>query len=279
MKTCTIYYFSGTGNTKYVCEKLAEELNKYDFVTETVGIEKVNFPLEIKSDVIGIGYPVHGFNAPAIIDEFVDLLPNAVGTPFFSVKSSGEPLKANDASGMFFMKKLVSKGYKFCGEYHYVMPYNIIFRHSDDMVALMRERLHKKINEDGKEIAKLEEKPLVFEFGAKTIARIVRIEHPAMRMIGKGFAVDESKCLHCSKCVKNCPTKNIRVENGKFIFGSDCLGCMRCAFNCPADAINIGILNKWKVNGKYDFENAPLSENPQVIKYCHKAYLRYFFGA
>ena len=255
MKTCTIYYFSGTGNTKYVCEKLAEELNKYDFVTETVGIEKVNFPLEIKSDVVGMG------------------------SPFFSVKSSGVPLKANDAAGMFFMNKLVSKGYKFCGEYHYVMPYNIIFRHSDDMVALMRERLHKKINEDGKEIAKLEEKPLVFEFGAKAIARIVRIEHPAMRMIGKGFAVDESKCLHCSKCVKNCPTKNIRVENGKFIFGSDCLGCMRCAFNCPADAINIGILNKWKVNGKYDFENAPLSENPQVIKYCHKAYLRYFFGA
>ena len=28
--------------------------------------------------------------------------------------------------------------------------------------------------------------------------------------------------------------------------------CMRCSFFCPKDAINIGMLQKWKVNGKYD---------------------------
>ena len=27
---------------------------------------------------------------------------------------------------------------------------------------------------------------------------------------------------------------------------------MRCSFFCPKDAINIGMLQKWKVNGKYD---------------------------
>ena len=30
--------------------------------------------------------------------------------------------------------------------------------------------------------------------------------------------------------------------------------CMRCSFYCPKDAINIGLLNSWKVNGKYDLE-------------------------
>ena len=29
--------------------------------------------------------------------------------------------------------------------------------------------------------------------------------------------------------------------------------CMRCSFYCPKDAINIGMLNSWKVNGTYNF--------------------------
>ena len=34
--------------------------------------------------------------------------------------------------------------------------------------------------------------------------------------------------------------------------------CSSCAFRCPVDAINIGILTGWKVNGPYKFENPPV---------------------
>ena len=30
--------------------------------------------------------------------------------------------------------------------------------------------------------------------------------------------------------------------------------CMRCSFFCPTAAIDIGFLQGWKVNGRYDFD-------------------------
>lgn len=275
MKKCIIYYFSGTGNTEYVCKKITEELLSYDIDTQLIKIEKIDKMESINADLFGIAYPIHGFNAPEIIDEFVNYLP--IGdTPYFIIKTSGEPLKINDASSMFFSKTLNSKKYSFIGEYHYIMPYNIIFRHSDDMVAMMRIRLNKKVKEDAKDIAKCNTKSIKYPMKAKIVAKIVRIEHPAIKLIGKGFSINKKKCIGCNKCVNNCPTQNISIVNGKFKFSSDCLGCMRCAFNCPTDAIRTGILNAWRVNGKYDFENASLSEKPKIIRYCHNSYVKYF---
>lgn len=278
MKTCMIYYFSGTGNTEYACKKLSEELTKLDFEIEMTKIETLKDRVSIDYDAIGVAYPVHGFNAPTIIDDFCDMIPDGNGKKFFIVKTSGEPLTLNDASSMFFIKTLLAKKYEFIGEYHYVMPYNIIFRHSDDMVSLMINTLNTNIVRDARDIAEFKVKEIKYPLNAKIAATLVRIEHPAMKLIGKGFKVDNDKCVACNKCVSNCPTRNISVENGRYKFGNECLGCMRCAFNCPKNAIDIGILNGWKVNGKYDFENVISSENPEIIRYCHNSYVNYFYG-
>lgn len=278
MKKCKIFYFSGTGNTERACKKLSEELEKYDFCVETQSIDEIGEIKDLEYDVIGIGYPIHGFNAPSIIDEFVEKLPKVDKKPLFVVRTGGEPLKINDASSMYFMKKALKKGYAFCGDFHYIMPYNIIFRHTDDMVALMRESLYEKVKEDAKEIAELRERIPSYPTKARIVAALVRIEHPAIKVIGKGFKVNENKCIRCNKCMNACPTKNISLKNGKYKFGNSCLGCMRCAFRCPKDALKIGILNSWKVNGEYDFEKVEHSENPHVTRYCHKSYVKYFYG-
>ena len=41
--------------------------------------------------------------------------------------------------------------------------------------------------------------------------------------------------------------------------------CMRCSFYCPKDAIKIGFLNGWKVNGKYNFDIIKKNELKQYI--------------
>lgn len=277
MKNCMIYYFSGTGNTEYACKTLSSELAKLDWNIAMKKIESIDGDISIDYDLLCIAYPVHGFNAPTIIDEFCVNLPEGNGKKFFVVKTSGEPLKLNDASSMFFMKTLLEKDYSFIGEYHYVMPYNIIFRHSDDMVSLMIRTLREKVVDDALEIDSCQVTKPNYRLIPKITSAIVRIEHPAMKLIGKGFKIDKNKCVNCNKCMNNCPTKNITKEKDGYIFGNECLGCMRCAFNCPKNAINIGILNGWKVNGKYDFENISVSENPKIIKYCHSSYKNYFF--
>lgn len=277
MKDCIIYYFSATGNTKLVCEKLAKQLEQRDMSVTLWAIEKTNPPSPLDYDCVGIAYPVHGFNAPEPIDKFAKTLPPTNDKYLFVIKTGGEPLHINDASSRHFLKILSKKGYLFAGEYHYIMPYNIIFRHSDDMVALMRNALEKRLPIDADHIARGEIIKKKIPLRARATAAIVRIEHPAMHIIGRGFKVNYDKCLYCNKCVNRCPQQNIEIKNKKFEFKSYCIGCMRCAFDCPADAIKTGLLNPWRVNGKYDFEGATLSEKPEIIRYCHKSYVKYFF--
>ena len=89
--------------------------------------------------------------------------------------------------------------------------------------------------------------------------------------------IDHDLCINCGKCVKACPVQNITLKDGKFRFGGHCLGCTACSFNCPTNAINIGMLNGWKVNGAYNFGASidGLTEK-DVCRYCHKSYIRYF---
>lgn len=47
------------------------------------------------------------------------------------LKSSGEPLALNNVSSYKLVSILKGKGYDYFAEYHYVMPYNMIFRHDD----------------------------------------------------------------------------------------------------------------------------------------------------
>lgn len=53
--------------------------------------------------------------------------------------------------------------------------------------------------------------------------------------------VMRDSCVACGCCVKVCPKKAIRVENGIFaIVDRDlCIGCGKCAKECPASVIAI----------------------------------------
>lgn len=59
------------------------------------------------------------------------------------------------------------------------------------------------------------------------------------------FVVDESKCIHCGLCKKDCISKIIKMDDNKnpFIKNSErCIKCGHCIAVCPVGAISI--LNK-----------------------------------
>lgn len=50
--------------------------------------------------------------------------------------------------------------------------------------------------------------------------------------------IDEEKCVGCVICMKACPTKAIRVRNGKAIIKEErCVDCGACYRVCPHDAV------------------------------------------
>lgn len=267
--------FSGTGNTLKVSERLAEELQKSGVDTQIYHIRKDSEKFDLgDADTLIVGYPVHAFNTPATVLKFLKGLPQAEGIPAYLVRTSGEPLKLNNASGITPKRILKKHGFEVRGEYSYVMPYNIIFHHTEEMASRMWRAAEIRIEKDAKEIAAGAGERSKVNVFRRFAAFVLRIEHPAMPTIGRRFKATEN-CVGCGICAGKCPESNIKIVDGKPVFGKSCVGCMACAFNCPKDAVKISVLNGWRVNGAYSFDGHSATDD-EVCKYCNKAYKRYF---
>ena len=280
-----ICYFSGTGNTQKVAEKYAACLEEPGNNVQTISIDGLMggklLPQEFveqltDTDVLGIGYPVHAFNAPEIVHKFVKRIPKSATTkPAFLFSTSGEPLKLNNASTVKLRHVLKRRHYDVTNEYHYCMPYNIMFRHSQTMAYDMWTTADKLIPLDAQEIASGTRHRLKRVFCGGLFSWLMRCEHWGGRLNGKQYKVNDA-CVQCGQCVKICPTGNITVVDGKFKFGNKCLMCMRCAHLCPKNAIKIGWFNKWKVNGAYSFEQPETREQQKYNRMLTKSYAKYF---
>lgn len=267
--------FSGTGNTLRVSERLAEELRLAGVETDIYNIRAdAEMPETGGYEMLLVGYPVHAFNAPASVLSFLKKLPQAENMPAYIVRTSGEPLKLNDASGITPRRILKKRGYAVRGEFSCVMPYNIIFRHSDQMAARMWRAADIRVRLAAAEIANGHGEITKVNPFRRFVAFVLRIEHTAMPFIGRRFHATEN-CVGCGICAGECPQNNIKIENGKPKFGKSCVGCMACSFVCPKDALKISVLNGWRVNGKYSFDGESATDD-EVCDYCKKAYLNYF---
>lgn len=276
-----ILLFSGTGNTELVTRKYEEELLKLNIDTTILKMEEIDSSFDVSEyDRIGFAYPVHGFNAPKIVLERAKLLVNKDNKDAFTIMVSGEPLNLNHSSSWRLSQILKKKNIFIKSEYHYVMPYNMIFRHTEARAFEMFDVMCKLVPLDVKDYFVLnKENHLKKVFLGSFYASIVRIEQPAAPFIGKFYRVNMKKCVKCMKCVNSCPRGNIVFTGDKFKFKNNCLICTRCSFNCPQDAFNIGILNAWRVNKPYQFKKTDIEEIDKHKKYCRKAYLRYFSEA
>lgn len=268
--------FSGTGNTMRIAKSLAAELESRGYWVEVRRIcASMQKPDMSDFDMLIVGYPVHAFNAPTAVLEFLKGLDRVDGKRAYIIHSSGEPLGFNDAAGITPRRILTKKGYEFLGEFSYVMPYNIIFKHTDEMAARMWNSALARVKRDAEKIAVGTRNKRRVNVFKRAVSFVLRIEHPAMPVIGRRFKTDKDKCVGCGMCVSLCPMGNISLVEGRVKFGKKCVGCMACSFGCPRDAVRISVLNGWRVNGGYSFdgENA---DDEQVCKYCRKSYIKYF---
>ena len=135
-----LYVFSGTGNTLAVAglyKKYFESSGDNAVDIYRISAKSDEAPSPEGYDLVGVGYPIHAFWAPEPIIKFCKELPAAENKPTFIFKSSGEGLHLNDSSSQKIIKILGKKGYDIMLERHIVMPYNMIYRHKDEMARQM----------------------------------------------------------------------------------------------------------------------------------------------
>lgn len=108
------YVFSGTGNTHKVCRAIMREWETAGAECRYTEIAKDSGACDPNGfDRVVIGYPVHAFNAPEPVFEFIKKLPVCRGNRpmVYLVKTSGEPLKLNDGSCARVSDLLKKRGY------------------------------------------------------------------------------------------------------------------------------------------------------------------------
>jgi|LAHS01.1.fsa_nt_gb ferredoxin len=276
-----LYYFTGTLNTERIAQSFQKELGK-DGLLYRVGYPNQDFPDPRNFDLIGIGYPIHAFNTPWAFLQFLKQFPRAQGKRYFIFKVSGEPIHMNDASSAAILSLLGKKGYRCIQEFHYLMPYNIVFRHSDGMAKKMWLTSERMVSHNAERLKngiedKLKRHPFIY-----LLSLPYRIEWPFAKTNGRHFKVDLRKCSKCLRCIRSCPMQNITYEEGKFHFGNRCTLCLNCSFYCPRNAITPGLFRHgWKLNGSYHLEslaNDPSVKMPNEFheKLYNRAYRKYY---
>ena len=285
MKILLIYY-TGTYNTRYLTDKVEAEFVRRGHEVDRVEIARDTPVKDVSAyDLLGFGYPIYGFNSPLPFNRYTKKLNVQPRQKFFIYKNSGETLAMNSASSRILLRRMAARGAVLKGEYHFVMPYNIHFPFEKDFVRFVREILdydNKLLKimmyklEHG--IVETVESNLIYDVAAAAVG----IQKAGGAINSFLYRVDEEKCVKCGLCVKNCPEKNIRFEEGKVKFGHRCDMCMRCSFFCPQDAIRIGFLEGWRVNGDYGLralDEAGPPEKPYITENSrgfYKCYIKYF---
>lgn len=277
MKILLLYY-TGTYNTRFLTEKIKEMWFEKGYEISQVEITNKTPKLNAESyDLIGLGYPIYGFNSPRPFNKFLRTVKFKKGQRYFIYKNSGETMAMNKASNRVIKRIMNHKKVKLIGEYHFVMPYNIHFPYEEDFI--------KQIFHYDKKLLKIMdydlEHGLIRKIKSNLIYDIasffVSIQKIGGNINSFFYKVDEDKCIKCSKCINNCPHENIYLKGGKIHFHHHCDMCMRCSFCCPTNAIKIGFLEGWKVNGIYplnklwEFDGKPplfITENSKGFYKC-----------
>jgi flavodoxin/Fe-S-cluster-containing hydrogenase component 2 len=247
MEVC-IFYFSGTGNTKWVADRLAEELAVMGRGARCHSIEQLDTEgtakLIEKADSVIFGYPIYGSSLPEPMQQFIDNLPKTIKT-----KSAGLFCTQMEFSGdgaWYYHRAVENKGFSIKWTYHFKMPTNICMKvwplpYSADPVKIKKilDKCLPKIKKAAADIA--EGAPSYTGNGIGSFLLGLTQRPMYRRLIKKPFKspyeVEPGKCTKCMRCIQICPSGNIKLINEIITFGTECVLCMRCYNFCPAFAI------------------------------------------
>lgn len=234
-----ILYFTGTGNSRYIAEKIAGALHEELLCINDRIRANDNTAVQTGSNVVVVA-PTYAWRLPRIVTEWLLRTELAGAERVWFVMDCGGAIGNADCYNekLCRQKKLCSMGTA-----QIIMPENYIALFDAPGEAEARKIVQKaepdivnaiQMIRSGKRFAKqpdtlqnrLESGPVNPLF----YALIVK---------AKPFHVKDS-CIGCGKCEKICPLRNIHLENGKPVWGGNCTHCMACISYCPAEAIEYG---------------------------------------
>lgn len=238
----SIAYFSGTGNTAWVVQRLAERLYSLGNDVTTHSCEDVPAAQidPTACDAFGIAFPVHSSFAAPVFRDYLAQLPSA-NTPLFAITTAG--YWAGDTAWVA-AQPLVSRGYDLFLCANVLMPNNFFIPKMDILPVTPPERVSRFLERATLRVARLAERIQGVDHHIEGTGPIGRLGGALQRwgytnfesrMLAR-FHADEH-CVGCGWCVSHCPTQSWELRDGHAHFLDGCIFCMRCYSFCPVQAI------------------------------------------
>lgn len=248
-----IFWFSGTGNSKWVAERLAAALGDRVYaIGECMKSGKFRFELQ-PQERIGFVFPIHSWGPAPIVLEFINkfhLDGYKRDNYCYMVCTCGDDI----GNSVSLWRKALGR-IEGNAAFSVQMPntYIILPGFNTDSKEIESEKLRKaesRIEDIITAVAERRNKDEVVTGGmawAKT-----SLVYPVFRRFGRidsGFKVDRDKCISCGICAGACPVENIEMKNGHPVWNGDCEMCLGCIHSCPQRAVEY--FGATKKKGRY----------------------------
>jgi len=224
-----IFYFSGTGNSRWVAEQFASKTNDVAF-----NIINQTAKLSMDGKSIGLVFPIHAWGIPEPVIEFIKQLSGKPEFAFAVCTCGGEAGKA--------MENL-SRIFPLDSSYSIVMPNNYVMgsqlEHKEKVEAIIAAAKSKLVRIADQIIAKQPVRDVYAGNLAWIKSNLIHLGfNMAARRTDPFFVTD--KCISCGQCARDCPANTITMVEGRPQWGKKCYQCTACINLCPTQAIEYG---------------------------------------
>lgn len=236
-----IFYFTGTGNSLYVAQKL-QEVDGGELINIAKALNEKNFNYNPeKGEKIGIIFPVYYWGLPTIVAEFINKLKlESDETPFiYTVITCGSVARNADK---YLANLLKTKNLRLNSSYSVKMPSNYIILNNTPNKENIISSLYSAEDQIGKiiESIKNNKEGYFAKHGFITVFSFFVYKLYGIARKTKKFYTTE-ECENCGQCEKVCPSQVIQMQDRKPKWiERKCSHCTACINRCPSQAIEYG---------------------------------------
>ena len=234
-----IVYFSGTGNSRFVAEQIAEATGD-ELVNAVKYTRKGQNAVFSTPGIYAFVSPIYVSAPPMVFLDFIrhSTFPSDCRAYFIMTCAGG----MGGAPG-YCRALAAEKGFTYMGTAEIEMPQNYIAMFKTGTPEENRAKIEAAVPNVTKlsiAIRNCRELPDPGMKGWELLStKMVLAPYYKYFMSTKPFIATD-KCIACGKCATVCPLANITLQDGKPVWGEHCTHCMACINLCPKEAIEYG---------------------------------------
>jgi len=252
-----IRYFTGTGNTKRIADRIVTELITAGFTSDTRAItDSAQLPAD--ADRYVFCSPVYALGLPRIVERYLAGLPGLTqARPAMLVVTAGNPQHTGWAL-RHGRELLDARGYCVSVSETIQMPDNwtpFLPAPAQDVVDHRLAAGDVLATQLARDFLAGNERHRPFSLAAMGTIGSWLVYHgfhgPGIDRLWRLFKMNK-KCTSCGLCQRICPLRAITMVDGKPTWSKTCEQCCRCFNLCPERAIEqLDIIGRGSKRGRY----------------------------